>query len=232
MIGHMSDDGVLLSILVPTLVERDEVFARLHANLSAQIRRNGLVNRVEIDSLRDNRERTTGDKRNALIASAAGEFIVFVDDDDDVHDDYIAVIASALLMHEGVDCLGIRGVVDFRGKWPRQFVHSTRYREYATRGGVYCRPPYILNPMRRDIASRFAFADVSYAEDAEWALRIARAGALQTEHMLEPIVYRYHSRRHWMMQAAIDITEPIRRPLGLEFANRVRAGRWLARRRA
>lgn len=224
--------GVLLSILVPTLVERDAVFARLHATLSAQIDRHGLADRVEIRSLRDNRERTTGDKRNALIAAAAGGFVVFADDDDDVHDDYVGLIAAALRAHAGVDCLGIRGVVDFRGRWPREFVHSIRYQEYVTRGGVYCRPPYILNPMRRDVASRFAFADVSYAEDAEWALRIARTGALRTEHMLEPVIYRYHSRRHWMLQAAIDLTEPVRRPLGLEFANRVRAGRWLARRRA
>jgi hypothetical protein len=82
------------------------------------------------------------------------------------------------------------------------------------------------------VAARFPFADVSYAEDAEWALRIARAGALRAEHMLEPILYHYHSRRHWMMQAAIDVTEPVRRPLGLELANRVRARRWLAGRRA
>ena len=221
---------MLLSILIPTLDERRRILPRLLFKLHRQIERGGLENRVEIHVLCDNREQSTGAKRNALIDMAKGEFVAFVDDDDDVHEDYIGQIVNALIAHPDVDCLGITGQVYFRGSHPRRFVHSLQYDRYFSRHGVYYRPPYILNPMRRTIAQQFRFVETSYAEDAEWALRIAHAGVLRCEHFLDVTLYQYYSRRHWLLQWSLDITEPLRHPIGLQFANRVRFKRWLASR--
>lgn len=218
---------MLFSILIPTLDERRAVFTRLDQALHSQIDAAHLQNEVEILELCDAREQALGVKRNRLIQAARGEFIAFVDDDDAVAENYVTLICNALVAHPGVDCLGITGQVYFRGKHPHRFVYSQQYNHYFSRGGVYYRPPYILNPIRRTLAAQFLYADVSMNEDMDWAMRVARAGVLRREVMLDEILYHYYSRRHYGVQWAIDRTEPIRHPLGLQYANRLRVQRWL-----
>jgi hypothetical protein len=101
-------------------------------------------------------------------------------------------------------------------------VYSVANREYRTTNAVYLRPPHHVNPIRRAIALRYPFLDVKRSEDAEWALRIARDGALQREYFIDHLLYRYHSRRWWLAQWMIDSTERIRHPLGLQLVNRLK----------
>ena len=218
---------MLLSLLIPTLEERRVNLERLLSKLHGQIEREGLTEQVEIRILCDNREQPTGVKRNALIEMALGEYVAFVDDDDDVCDNYFGLIVAALQSHPEIDCLGIIGIVYFRHSHPHRFVHSLRYDHYFSKCGVYYRPPYILNPIRRSVAQQFKFVATNYAEDAEWAMRIARSGALRTEHFIDQPLYYYFSRRSWWLQWVIDMTEPVRHLLGLQFSNKVRFMRWL-----
>ena len=216
-----------LSILISTLGERQELFTRLVQKLTRQVKDDALEDQVEVLDFLDNREHTLGFKRNELIARARGEFVAFVDDDDDLSDDYIRSICNALREHPTVDCLGITGTVFFRGTHPHRFVYSLQYDHYFSRGGVYYRPPYTLNPIRREIARQFAFEPVNFNEDIDWAMRLARAHALRSEHMIDAPIYSYFSRRRWQWQWFVDVTEPVRHPLGLQLANRYRVARWL-----
>lgn len=184
---------------------------------------------VEIVAICDDRQQSVGSKRNMLLARARGEFTAFVDDDDDVHPEYVGLIVNALRNNPRVDCLGISGLVYFRGVRPKKFVHSAQYRHYFSRNGVYYRPPYILNPMRRALAHSVRFEDVSYNEDIDWAMRLADAHVWQHEVMVPEILYHYYSRRRWHLQAAIDFTECVRHPLGLQSANRLRLKRLVGR---
>ena len=213
---------MLFSILIPTLEERRAQFARLEQELRAQIERAKMEAQVELVVWCDNREHSVGAKRNALLERARGEYVAFVDDDDAVHQNYVALITRALREHPDVDCLGIQGLVYFRGAHPKRFVYSAQYDHYFSRGGVYYRPPYILNPMRRAHAQAFKFPHVNYSEDAAWAMQLARARILKREVLLPEILYHYLSRRRWYVQAMIDATEPVRHPLGLQMVNRLR----------
>lgn len=217
---------MLFSILIPTLQERRAQFLSLYENLRAQIEAANLAQAVEILELCDNRESTLGAKRNQLLEKARGEFVAFVDDDDAVAENYVALICAALTRHPDVDCLGITGIVYFRGAHPHRFVYSAQYDHYFSRGGVYYRPPYMLNPMRRARARHCRFAETNYNEDQLWAMDLVRAKVLQREVMLDEILYHYYARRHYAVQWAIDVTEPLRQPLGLRFANRLRVRRW------
>lgn len=213
---------MLLSILIPTLEDRTALFDALHGQLKAQIARSRLDGEVEILYLRDAGQTPTGTKRNQLMAMAQGEFIAFIDDDDAISDDYVPLICEALRQHPGIDCIGIRGTVTFRGRHPRRFVHSLRYRTYANRGGVYYRPPYQLNPIRRAIAIRHAFQDSHQFEDTAWALELQRSDALRKEHFIDADLYHYRSNRLWLLQWLSDVTEQVGPLLGLGLATRLR----------
>jgi glycosyltransferase involved in cell wall biosynthesis len=220
---------MLLSILIPTLENRRALFGRVQGQLAAQVAAAGLEAEVEILDCRDNGEQTTGWKRNRLLERAQGEFVAFVDDDDTVSDDYVPRICRAIRSHPGIDCIGIRGVVSFRGGHPREFVHSTRYSDYRSCDGVYQRPPYHLNPIRRSIAAQYQFADVYYSEDIDWARSMARDKVLRVECFIDSVLYYYACRRPWIYQWALDHTETVRHSLGLRLDNRLRLRRFFER---
>lgn len=215
-------ERLLLSILVPTLTRRAPLFERVAGALRRQIAGNGLTGQVELLALCDDGETPTGTKRNRLLAQARGAFVVFVDDDDEVSPRYVPLICAAIARRPDIDCIGIRGVIRFQGKHPREFVHSLRYRDYSSAGGIYTRPPYHLNPMRREIAAACRFRDVSYSEDIDWALQIRERGLLCEEEFIDEVLYYYHSRRWWPYQWMLDQTEGVRHRLGLRMTNRFR----------
>jgi len=72
-----------LSILTPTIPSRKEQLSKLSEKIAKQS--NDLA--VEHLSFADNRTRTIGAKRQALLDIARGEYIAFVDDDVDIEPD-------------------------------------------------------------------------------------------------------------------------------------------------
>jgi glycosyltransferase involved in cell wall biosynthesis len=223
----------ILSLLIPTLEARRAQFSALHSALARQIAAGGLESDVEVLVLCDNGAQPTGAKRNALLEVAIGEFVAFVDDDDEVSDDYVTRTCEAIRRRPEIDCVGMKGIITFRGRHPRVFVHSIRYSDYSSAGGVYTRPPYHLNPIRRSIAKAYHFREVYYSEDIDFALRILADGRLRSEEFIDAILYYYRSRRMWSYQWLLDSTEPVRHLLGLRMTNRFRfLGRSLGHRKA
>ena len=72
-----------LSILIPSVFDRDP--APLTKKLLGQIGDKA----VEVLVLTDNRKRSTGHKRQALLDMARGAYVTYIDDDDDISFDYI-----------------------------------------------------------------------------------------------------------------------------------------------
>jgi glycosyltransferase involved in cell wall biosynthesis len=211
-----------LSLLIPTLECRSDQLSRLAKGLELQVRNAGRGSDVEILSYQDGGEHSIGYKRNILLGRAKGEFVAFIDDDDEASESYIELICGALGRRPEVDCLGIRGIITFRGSHPHEFVHSVRYSDMFSRNHTYYRPPTHLNPIRRAIALRYRFPDVSYSEDLDWALRMRDDRALQREEFIDSVLYYYHSRRRWGYQWLLDSTEGLRHKLGIRMVNRLR----------
>lgn len=215
-----------LSILIATIEKRKKHFEALYEKVSRQIAGNSLSGAVEILFLLDNKEHSIGSKRNKLIDMAKGEFVVFVDDDDDVSDDYVPLVYKAITENPDIDCIGLKGLITFNGKRPRHFIHSLQYKEYFAKEKTLYRPPYHLNPVRREIANKYKFEDISYSEDVDYAMKMLRDGALKKEYFIDKVIYYYHSSRPWIYQFLLDMTEPIRHPLGLKLVNCIRIKRW------
>jgi glycosyltransferase involved in cell wall biosynthesis len=211
------NESLLLSILIPTLESRRTLCDRLCRHLEQQVKQNNVENAVEILALRDDGSATVGSKRNQLMKMARGRFIVFVDDDDRVSDDYVEQITRAINENPDSDCIGFAAEITFQGKYPRKMVHSIRYKDWRHSDGQYVRPPCHITPIRRSIATRYAFADIDYAEDMDWTLRMSRDEAISREATLDVTLYFYDCRRYYAVQWVLDRSQPLRHALGLRF---------------
>lgn len=183
------DNQKLWSILICTLDEREASFKRIYTKLYDQIIAQGLEDQVEILFFKDNRKYSVGFKRNSLVAQSSGEYICFIDDDDDVHENYIAMIYEAL--YTKPDCVSLVGVMTVNGKNPEIFIHSIKYDSWCKRDGIYYRPPNHLNPVKKSIASQFKFPEINMGEDAAQSMAMARSGLLKVEATIDEPYYFY-----------------------------------------
>lgn len=172
-----------LSILICSLKGREGMLRNLMSILRGQ-----MTNDVEILVEKNNRKITIGAKRNILLGRARGDYVVFVDDDDRISGNYISKILNAISTLP--DCVGIEGEIHFKKKGiTRKFIHSIQYDKWFESRGIYYRCPNHLNPVKREIALKIAFPNVSKREDEHYSLRIRLL--LKTEVYIKGTVYFY-----------------------------------------
>jgi glycosyltransferase involved in cell wall biosynthesis len=173
-----------LSILTCTLHNRTNKFKKLNRHLTEQIK---FCPDVELLANIDSGEKSIGLKRNELLRSAKGEYVVFIDDDDWVSDDYVVKILTAI-SYKNPDCCGIEGMIINRNK-KEKFVHSIQYSSWYTKNNVHYRCPNHLNPIKRKIALSVGFLDISVGEDYDYSLRLKTL--LKTEVYIKTPIYFY-----------------------------------------
>ncbi len=178
-----------LSILICTLEARQESFKRIYNKLIDQIKAAGLEKEIEIKFFRDNRVYKIGHKRNELLHKAEGDYVMFVDDDDDVSNNFIELIYGATRTKP--DCVSLTGIITHDGKNPKRFEHSIKYKEYSEVNGVYLRPPNHLNPIKREIATQFTLPHENHGEDTNWSMKILDSGLIKTEVEINVPYYYY-----------------------------------------
>jgi glycosyltransferase involved in cell wall biosynthesis len=182
---------LLWSILTVTLEDRILQFSKLKDKIENQIKDCNAGSDIEYIYLSDNYKYPVGYKRNQLIAAADGEYVSFVDDDDEISDDYVSSVYN-ILKDQKPDCIGIRGIITFDGKYPKEFVHSRMYTTYYEDDTAYYRPPNHINIIRKDIVSKYPFAAISRGEDADIAMRMCVSKAFKTEVFLDKVIYYYN----------------------------------------
>lgn len=179
-----------LSILVCTIPRREEYYENLRENLLNQMSVfDGQIELLTDDHPTDN----IGRKRNRLLQEAQGEYVCFIDDDDDVSLQYVNLIMEAL--RKNPDCCSLRGVITMDGETPQIFEHSITYHAYHTNPDTYEvkyeRFPNHLNCIRASIAKQFSFPETNHGEDTYWAHKIHLSGKIQTEVKIDKVLYHY-----------------------------------------
>ena len=181
-----------LSILICTILEREVAFNKLVNKLTEQIDEARLKRQVEIVYFQDTRgQHTIGHKRNTLVKKAKGLFVVFVDDDDDIAQDYIEEIVPRL--KPGLDCVSIQGIMTTDGRTPEPFKISLRY-GWDKQGDTYLRFPNHITPIKRSIVRKHPFPNKSYHEDYEQCIAMQKGGLIKKEVVINRPLYYYKFR--------------------------------------
>lgn len=177
------------AILIPTLSERQQLLNRVIAEIDRQRKGHDVI----VITLSDNREKTTGQKRNELIQAAVNanaEYVAFVDDDDMIGENYIKRNMDGIAM--GFDCNSLMGRIYFKGKPGNPFHHSIIYDHWWQDAKMYYRNPNHLNCIRLDKIKDIPFRDQTIGEDGHFSIDIQKAGVLKTEYQIKEIIYHYY----------------------------------------
>jgi GT2 family glycosyltransferase len=150
---------------------------------------------VEILIEEDSGEINVGAKRNRLLRKSCGAYIVYIDDDDEVSDDYIASILDAL--EKKPDVVGIEGIMRGEGYAPCLFRHSIQFQGHYTGVDAYYRTPNHLNPMKALIAKRVFFQEIEYGEDKKFSYNIR--SMLKKEVYIGHPIYFYNKSMESLM---------------------------------
>lgn len=177
---------VELSILTPAVPSRLGQLAELCAKISAQI---GELP-VEHLTLLDNKRRTVGEKRDALLRASKGQYVAFVDDDDDVSNDYVASLLEAI--KSGPDVITFEQNAYINGRLGRIQFGLGNPNEPWQPGGLALRNAWHVCAWRRSLAVCSKFPASNYGEDWAFASVLCAAKGLNEIHIPRVL----HTYRH------------------------------------
>ena len=167
---------IALSILTPTIPSRKEQLSKLSEKIAKQS--NDLA--VEHLSFADNRTRTIGAKRQALLDIARGEYIAFVDDDDDIEPDYVSEILLAI--KQGPDVITFEQNSYYNGAFSKVVFGLNNRDEPFQPNGITLRAPWHVCVWKRELIRTCQFGESNYGEDIIWS-RQARARIKTSLHI-------------------------------------------------
>lgn len=174
---------MILSLLICTIPKRKDLFDRLTLELRTQI----LACGGEVEILADNMDGTIGAKRQRLLEQASGEYVVFIDDDDWIAEDYLRSILEAL--KSSPDVVGFHGWITTNGVHKKKFTISKDC-DYVDTGRNYERFNNHLCPVRKVLALEAGYEDISWQEDFKYAVRLRPL--IKTENFIQKYLYFYH----------------------------------------
>jgi len=180
----------LLSILIPTVVGREDEFDRLHSTILSQIygvtqcgdfiqsfivndlglQGGKFDNLIELIWCIDDKAITIGEKRERLYKYSSGLYSWQIDDDDDIADNAIELILNAIKSNPEIPCITFREKCMINGVY-KSSNHSIRYSQWIDNqdGFDYVRSPFYKDVIRTDIAKSVPFPKIRYNEDEQWS---------------------------------------------------------------
>lgn len=179
----------LLSILIPTVKEREHEFDSLWWDLVLQIQ--DYRDLVELGYLCDNKEMTIGEKRNKLYDMATGLYSIQIDDDDQMAPGWVAKVIKA--MKTKPDCITYQEKCIIDGKYFSSN-HSLRYGDWWEKvdGFDYVRTPFMKDVIKTEICKSVLVPHTRFGEDHAWS-RLLKPHLSSEVHIDEEIYHYIHN---------------------------------------
>lgn len=143
--------------------------------------------RVEIVVLTDNKMMMLGHKRNVMVELAQGKYVVFVDDDDRISDDYIQQLLDATASN--ADSIVFQAEVTLNREPPKLCYYSKDVKQDYNTKDAYHRIPNHICCIKKAVALKSSFPNVLYGEDAGYSKVLLKH--LKTEHKIDKVLYYY-----------------------------------------
>lgn len=173
---------LLLSILIPTIVGREETLNRFMVkhfgdNVNEFMYGDYVITGDEIEVIisKDAKEITIGEKREQLYQKANGLYAWQIDDDDDIAPNAIELILKAIKENPDVDCITFEERCQMNGQLYCAN-HSLRYDDWEGDGSRllsdgyhFHRTPFYKNVIRTSIAQSVPFQHIRFGEDHAWS---------------------------------------------------------------
>jgi len=160
---------------------------------------------IEWLCLIDNKKRSIGAKRNALLQLAQGEYVMWLDDDDELFPEFFEEVMKAI--ESGVDVIcylheswinGVKYMVATSKEYENEQLHNKTV--------TVKRKPYTSDVWRRELIQDITFQDIMYGEDYKWAEQAVER--VNSEIIInKPLhIYRYEDSE----TAAIEVEKKAR----------------------
>lgn len=159
---------IYLSVLIPSIPERMEALGVLLGKLESQTNNLDDDYQVEVISLIDNKKISIGSKRERLKNMASGKYFCFVDDDDDITEDYIRELLP-VCVDEDVDVITFDTLASIDGKEGR--IHASMNNQKNNQfipGKITYRKPSHVNAWLTSKFKQYQFSDSMYGEDFDF----------------------------------------------------------------
>jgi hypothetical protein len=180
----------VLSIVLPTTFDRRKTFYPLLEFILRQINNMDLSREIEVLIDEDNKEKSIGQKRQDLLQRANGKYIVGIDSDDWISDDYIKKIYKAITNNPEVDHIGFYEKCNIDGDITKS-IFSIKYLKWHENLDGYdhirCANPKSV--IKREIAIKVGFEDIRYGEDRIFSEKVTPL--LSTEIFIDDMLYYY-----------------------------------------
>lgn len=143
---------------------------------------------IGIEVLFDDGNDSIGSKRQRMIEQAKGQYVVFIDADDEVSEHYLEEITTAI--KQKPDAIGFKGWMTTNGV-KRQDFWISKTLPYVSTKEYHFRHTNHLCPVKRSIALAIGYKDMSFGEDYRYAVELKASGLIRTEVFIDSYLYHY-----------------------------------------
>ena len=174
---------IKLSILIPAIPSRWEKFQKIFDKLNNQA-----TDEVEVLGFIDNKKRSIGAKRDGLKVLVNGEYMCYVDDDDDIHRYYIKEILKAI--EEKPDVIVFYQYANIDGKECIVQFDIDNNNEPFVPNTFVKRKPFCCCVFKSSLAKKYNFPYTMYGEDWAWAVKVLKD--VKTQVKIRKILHYYY----------------------------------------
>lgn len=191
---------IILSILIPTIPERGQMFTKLYNELHKQLEYmqtfHPSLGHIEILVNDDKRYLeggpSIGKKREELVKRAEGKYLCFLDDDDSIAGNYLETLVRLCQMD--ADVCTFKNISMLKDYWCIIDMSINYPNDQASPDFVVRRKPWHINPVRSVFAKLHSFTDTNYGEDWAWFEQVLQH--CKTEAKTEAVIHKYSHGDH------------------------------------